>query len=153
MQSFTPHIPLLTAASAFRLGRRRWNFPQECYLHCLCASLWLTIGLIVIERSFCRSLGLLVYALSMPSIPWSAAVCVPLCGYAVFCLSILNWGLWWYNGASSWCGGENIIIIINWAVLVMMLQFLFGCRCQWLRASCRQPRTSWPLLLLASTVS
>jgi len=33
MQSFTPHMPLLTAASAFR---RRWYSPQECYLHCLC---------------------------------------------------------------------------------------------------------------------
>jgi len=35
VQSFTAHMPLLTATSAFRLGRRRWSSPQQCYLHCL----------------------------------------------------------------------------------------------------------------------
>jgi len=34
VQSFTACIPLLTATSAFRLGRRRWNSPPLCYLHC-----------------------------------------------------------------------------------------------------------------------
>ena len=28
-------MPLLTATSAFGLGRRRWSSPQQCYLHCL----------------------------------------------------------------------------------------------------------------------
>ena len=36
MQSFTTYIPLLTATSAFGLGRRRWSSPQQCNLHCLC---------------------------------------------------------------------------------------------------------------------
>ena len=35
VQSFTVHMPLLTAISAFGLGRRRWSSPQQCYLHCL----------------------------------------------------------------------------------------------------------------------
>ena len=35
VQSFTAHMPLLTAANAFGLGRRRWSSPQQCYLHCL----------------------------------------------------------------------------------------------------------------------
>ena len=35
MQSFTARMPLLTATSAFGLGRRRWSSPQQCYLHCL----------------------------------------------------------------------------------------------------------------------
>jgi len=30
VQSFTAHMPLLTAASAFGLGNRRWN-SQQCY--------------------------------------------------------------------------------------------------------------------------
>ena len=34
LQSFTAHIPSLTASSA-GLGRRRWS-SQLCYLHCLC---------------------------------------------------------------------------------------------------------------------
>ena len=29
-------MPLLTATSAFRLGRRHWSSPQQCYLHRLC---------------------------------------------------------------------------------------------------------------------
>jgi len=29
-------MPLLTATSAFGLGRRRWSSPQQCYLHGLC---------------------------------------------------------------------------------------------------------------------
>jgi len=36
MQSFTAHMPLLMATSAFGLGRRCWSSPQQCYLHCLC---------------------------------------------------------------------------------------------------------------------
>ena len=36
VHSFTARMPLLTAASAFRLGRRCWNSPPQCYLHCLC---------------------------------------------------------------------------------------------------------------------
>ena len=35
VQSFTAHMPLLTATSTFGLGRRRWSSPQQCYLHCL----------------------------------------------------------------------------------------------------------------------
>jgi len=35
VQSFTAHMPLLTATSAFELGRRCWSSPQQCYLHCL----------------------------------------------------------------------------------------------------------------------
>jgi len=31
--SFTAHMPLLMATSAFRLGRRHWSSPQWCYLH------------------------------------------------------------------------------------------------------------------------
>ena len=27
-------MPLLVAASTFRLGRRHWSSPQQCYLHC-----------------------------------------------------------------------------------------------------------------------
>ena len=34
MQSFTARVPLLSATSAFGLGRRRWS-SQQCYLHCL----------------------------------------------------------------------------------------------------------------------
>jgi len=34
--SFTAHMPLLTATSTFRLGRRRWSSLQECYLHSRC---------------------------------------------------------------------------------------------------------------------
>ena len=36
MQSFTAHMPLLTATSTFGLVRIRWSSPQQCYLHCLC---------------------------------------------------------------------------------------------------------------------
>jgi len=36
VQSFTAHMPLLTAASAFGLGRRHWSSPQQSYLCCLC---------------------------------------------------------------------------------------------------------------------
>jgi len=32
VQSFTAHMPLLTA---FGLERRRWSSPQQCYLRCL----------------------------------------------------------------------------------------------------------------------
>jgi len=35
VQSFTAHMPLPAATSAFGLGRRRWSSPQQCYLHCL----------------------------------------------------------------------------------------------------------------------
>jgi len=35
VQSFTARMPLLTAASAFGLGRRRWSSFQQRYLHCL----------------------------------------------------------------------------------------------------------------------
>jgi len=35
VQGFTAGMPLLTATSAFGLGRRRWSFPQQPYLHCL----------------------------------------------------------------------------------------------------------------------
>ena len=34
VQSFTAHMPLLTATSASGLGRRCWS-SQQCYLHCL----------------------------------------------------------------------------------------------------------------------
>jgi len=34
-QSFTARMPSLKATSAFRLGRRRYSSPQQCYLHCL----------------------------------------------------------------------------------------------------------------------
>jgi len=33
-QSFTARMPLLTTASAFGLGRRRWSSPQQWYLIC-----------------------------------------------------------------------------------------------------------------------
>jgi len=33
VQSFTVRMPLLTATSAFGLGRRRWSSHQQCYLH------------------------------------------------------------------------------------------------------------------------
>ena len=33
VQSFNAHMPLLTATSVFRLERRRWSSPQQCYLH------------------------------------------------------------------------------------------------------------------------
>ena len=36
---FTAHMPLLTATSACRLGRRRLSSPRQCYLHCLCTLL------------------------------------------------------------------------------------------------------------------
>ena len=35
VQSFTARMPLLTATSAFGLGRRHWSSPQQCYIHCL----------------------------------------------------------------------------------------------------------------------
>ena len=35
MQGFTACMPLLAATSAFGLGRRRWSFPQQCYVYCL----------------------------------------------------------------------------------------------------------------------
>jgi len=35
VQSFSARMPLLTATSAFGLGRRRWSSPQQWYLHCL----------------------------------------------------------------------------------------------------------------------
>jgi len=35
MQSFTVRMPLLTATSAFGLGRTHWSSHQQCYLHCL----------------------------------------------------------------------------------------------------------------------
>ena len=35
VKSFTARAPLLTATSAFGLGRKRWISPQQCYLHCL----------------------------------------------------------------------------------------------------------------------
>jgi len=31
-------MPLLTATSTFGLGTSLWSFPQQCYLHRLCAS-------------------------------------------------------------------------------------------------------------------
>jgi len=34
-QSFTTQIPLVTATSTFRFGRKRKCSPQWCYLHCL----------------------------------------------------------------------------------------------------------------------
>ena len=40
VQSLTAHMPLLTAASTFRLGRRRCRSPQQCYRHCLLAFFW-----------------------------------------------------------------------------------------------------------------
>ena len=33
MKSFTAHMPLLTATSAFGLGRRRWSSPQQSCVH------------------------------------------------------------------------------------------------------------------------
>ena len=39
VQSFTARMSLLTATSAFGLGRRRCS-SQQCYLHCLCAVSW-----------------------------------------------------------------------------------------------------------------
>ena len=36
MQSFTAHMPLLMATSAFELQRKCWSSPQQCYLYCLC---------------------------------------------------------------------------------------------------------------------
>jgi len=36
VQSFTARMPLLTATSTFRLGRRCRSSPQQCYLHPLC---------------------------------------------------------------------------------------------------------------------
>ena len=35
-------MPLLMAASTFRLGRRHWSSPQQCYLHCLRTLTWET---------------------------------------------------------------------------------------------------------------
>ena len=35
VQSFTAHMPLLTATSAFGLRRICWSSPQQCYLHLL----------------------------------------------------------------------------------------------------------------------
>jgi len=34
-RSFIANVPLLTATSAFRLGRRHQSSPQRCYLHYL----------------------------------------------------------------------------------------------------------------------
>jgi len=48
--SFTAHMPLLMATSMFGLERRRWNSPQQCYLHCLhspyltCSQIWFQIN-------------------------------------------------------------------------------------------------------------
>ena len=38
-QSFTAHMPLLTATNAFRLGRRCWSSPQWHCLHHIC-TIW-----------------------------------------------------------------------------------------------------------------
>ena len=35
VRSFTAHMPLLTATSAFGFGKRHWNFLQQCYPHFL----------------------------------------------------------------------------------------------------------------------
>jgi len=35
VQSATARMTLLTATSAFGLGRRCWSSPQQCYLYCL----------------------------------------------------------------------------------------------------------------------
>jgi len=35
VHSFTALMLLLTAASAFGLGRRLWSSSQQCYVHCL----------------------------------------------------------------------------------------------------------------------
>ena len=40
MQRFTVSMPLLTATSAFCLGRRRWSSPQRCHLHCICTFIY-----------------------------------------------------------------------------------------------------------------
>jgi len=37
-QSFSAHMPLLTAISTFGLGRRCSSSPQQCYLHHLCTT-------------------------------------------------------------------------------------------------------------------
>ena len=53
MQSFTARMPLLTATSAFVLGRRRWSSARQCYLHCLrTCSLYLLTYLPIINHSF-----------------------------------------------------------------------------------------------------
>jgi len=39
VQSFTAHMPLLTATTAFGLGRRCWSC-QQCYLHSLHTLPW-----------------------------------------------------------------------------------------------------------------
>jgi len=36
MQSFTARVPLLTATSAFRLGRIRWSSPQQRFSYLCC---------------------------------------------------------------------------------------------------------------------
>ena len=44
--SFTAHMPLLTTVGASGLGRRCQSSPQQCYLHCLCISLSISIRIL-----------------------------------------------------------------------------------------------------------
>ena len=56
VQSFTARMPLLMATSTLRLGRRRWSYPQQCHLHCLCTfSLHLLTSLYSInsDKTYC----------------------------------------------------------------------------------------------------
>jgi len=47
VQSFSAHMPLLTATRTFGLGRRHWRSPQQCYPHRLCTCIagnwWITV--------------------------------------------------------------------------------------------------------------
>jgi len=53
--SFITCTPLLTASTAFGLRRRRYNYPQCCYLHCLrTINSWIPNTVSVIPLSCCR---------------------------------------------------------------------------------------------------
>jgi len=59
-------MPLLMATSTFRLGRRRWSSPQQCYLHCSCLRFGPQADCACIMFAFIVLYCIVLYTVSVP---------------------------------------------------------------------------------------
>jgi len=104
MQSFTARMPLLTATSAFGLGRRCWSSPQQCYLHCWWTPNTLRVTEALAISSSFQWLKLIVNHSSECTRPQQTAVknttttLHPFNGF----FSRTAWVTWYQKGKSVW---------------------------------------------------
>ena len=117
LQNFTARMPLLTATSAFRLGRRRWSSPQHCspYLlspyrcyHCMMISV---AGPVCTHRPVLLCFVITAHSILLPVVFTSVLYLIIIilwCDFAPYITlsavrATVNASRWWFSCSSIVC--------------------------------------------------